>query len=155
MPNGEMVLSSREVIPFSYAVTIAAANFAAGASASATLVLGTDSEFELYGFEASTSADCAVDTAANARNVPNTQPDLFSVFIKDTTTGRDLMTTPLRRSQVCGATAYNFTREGLRIRFPRQEQFQFDFVNLTSGPGFAFGLTFILKGYKVFSRLPM
>jgi len=149
----DMVLSSREVLPFSYAVTIQTANFAAGATASTTLVLGTDSEFELYGFEASTTIDQVLGpAAANIQAVTQNQPDIFSVFIKDTTTGRDMMSTPLRRSQVCGATAYNFTREGLRIRFPRQEQFQLDFVNLTQ---IAFGLTFVFKGYKVFSRLPV
>jgi hypothetical protein len=37
----------------------------------------------------------------------------------------------------------------VRIRFPRQEQFQFDFVNLL--PADALTIQFGLRGYKIFN----
>ena len=138
--------SSRDVIPFIYSVSI---TLAAAASGSRTLVLGIDSEFELYGFEARTSADILSTTPANARLGVISQPDVFTIFITDTSTGRNLSTEPLGRSLICSNSTQNFTPEGMRIRFPRQEQFQFDFVNLL--PADALTIQFGFRGYKIFN----
>ena len=140
------MISSRDVIPFTYSVTIA---LAAAASGSRTLVLGIDSEFELYGFEARTSADVLATSPANARAGVVSQPDVFTIFITDTSTGRNLMTEPLGRALICSISTQNFTPEGVRIRFPRQEQFQFDFVNLL--PVDALTIQFGFRGYKIFN----
>jgi hypothetical protein len=135
--------SSRDVIPFLYSVT--AENIAANGSTSKTLVLGIDSEFELYGFEASTDQDIDLaDPAAAATS----QPNVFNVFITDTSTGRNLMSEPIGRALICSNSTQNFTPEGVRIRFPRQEQFQFDFNNLTANP---LTIQFALRGYKIFN----
>jgi hypothetical protein len=136
--------SSRDVIPFIYSVSI---GLTASGSGSRTLVLGIDSEFELYGFEASTNQDIAdINTAPQA--AATAQPNVFSVFITDTSTGRNLMTEPVGRALICSNSSQNFTPEGVRIRFPRQEQFQFDFVNLTTN---SLTIQFGLRGYKIFN----
>lgn len=135
--------SSRDVIPFIYSVktdTIGGLG-----STSVTLVLGIDSEFELYGFEASTNQDINLASPATAAT---SQPNVFSVFITDTSTGRNFMTQPVGRALICSNSTQNFTPEGVRIRFPRQEQFQFDFVNLT---GSDLTIQFALRGYKIFN----
>jgi hypothetical protein len=134
--------SSRDVIPFIYSVSI---DLAASASGSRTLVLGIDSEFELYGFEARTNQD--IDLTA-PRTAAVTQPDVFTIFITDTSTGRNFFTEPVGRALICSNSTQNFTPEGVRIRFPRQEQFQFDFVNLTTN---SLTIQFGLRGYKIFN----
>jgi hypothetical protein len=134
--------SSRDVIPFIYSVSI---TLAASASGSKTLVLGIDSEFELYGFEARTNQD--IDLAA-PNTAAVTQPDVFTIFITDTSTGRNFFTEPVGRALICSNSTQNFTPEGVRIRFPRQEQFQFDFVNLTTN---SLTIQFGLRGYKIFN----
>ncbi|NDE14686.1 hypothetical protein EBZ80_07125 [bacterium] len=136
------MLTSRDAIPFLYSVNI---SLLANGTGSSTLVLGIDSDFELYGFEARTSQDIDL---ANPRTAATSQPDLFTIFITDTSTGRALMTQPAFRSQICSNSTQNFTPEGVRIRFPRQEQFQFDFVNLTAA---ALDIQFSLRGYKIFN----
>jgi hypothetical protein len=137
-----MSVSSRDTIPFLYSVST---SLLANGSCSTTLVLGIDSDFELYGFEARTSQDIDL---ANPRTGVVSQPDVFTIFITDTSTGRALMTQPVGRSLICSNSTQNFTPEGVRIRFPRQEQFQFDFVNLTAA---ALEIQFSLRGYKIFN----
>jgi len=134
--------SSRDVIPFIYSVSIA---LAGNASGSKTLVLGIDSEFELYGFEARTNQDIDL---TNPRVAATSQPDVFTIFITDTSTGRNFFTEPIGRSLIASNSTQNFTPEGVRIRFPRQEQFQFDFVNLTAA---ALTIQFGFRGYKIFN----
>lgn len=165
-------VSSREILPFVYTVNI---QLTAAATGTKTLVLGADSEFELYGFEAVTNADNTnlvggvlngvTGAAANNPLVNAVQaPDCFRVLIKDVSTGRDLFTEALPRSILCGNTSQFFLPEGYRIRFPRQNQLQFDFTNQFStnptnlaplSPAGApqLSITFALRGYKIFGRM--
>jgi len=152
-------VSSREILPFIYTVDISIT--ALSGTGTKTLVLGSDSEFELYAFEARTNVDQAdqggaVLGGATALNNPVQAPDNFKILIKDVSTGRDLFTNSLTRSLVCGNTSNLFVPEGYRIRFPRQNQLQFDFTNLyTTYPTGATSLdiTFALRGYKIFGRM--
>ena len=134
--------SSRDVIPFIYSVSI---TLGANAAGSRTLVLGIDSEFELYGFEARTNQD--IDLTAPRTGVVS-QPDVFTIFITDTSTGRNFFTEPVGRSLIASNSTQNFTPEGVRIRFPRQEQFQLDFNNLTAAE---LRIQFGFRGYKIFN----
>lgn len=152
-------VSSREILPFIYTVDISIT--ALSGTGTKTLVLGSDSEFELYAFEARTNVDGASQAGATlggatALNNPVQAPDNFKILIKDVSTGRDLFTNSLTRSLVCGNTSNLFVPEGYRIRFPRQNQLQFDFTNLyTTYPTGATSLdiTFALRGYKIFGRM--
>lgn len=158
----ESVVSSREVLPFIYSVDI---SLDASGTGTKTLVLGSDSEFELYGFEARTSADnsdqtnAVISTSSGSvdpvNNVIQT-PDNFKLLIKDISTGRDLFTSSLNRSLVCGNASNYFIPEGYRIRWPRQNQLQFDFTNLYSTLPDSItklDITFALRGYKIFGRM--
>lgn len=152
-------VSSREILPFIYTVDISIT--ALSGTGTKTLVLGSDSEFELYAFEARTNVDQADQSGAvlggaTTLNNPVQAPDNFKILIKDVSTGRDLFTNSLTRSLVCGNTSNLFVPEGYRIRFPRQNQLQFDFTNLyTTYPTGATSLdiTFALRGYKIFGRM--
>lgn len=152
-------VSSREILPFIYTVDISIT--ALSGTGTKTLVLGSDSEFELYGFEARTNVDQAdqagaVLGGATALNSPIQAPDNFKILIKDVSTGRDLFTNSLSRALICGNSSNYFIPEGYRIRFPRQNQLQFDFTNLyTAYPTGATSLdiTFALRGYKIFGRM--
>jgi len=152
-------VSSREVLPFIYTVDITIT--ALSGTGTKTLVLGADSEFELYGFEARTSLDQAsqagaVIAGATALANPVQAPDNFKVLVKDISTGRDLFTNALNRSLICGNSSNLFVPEGYRIRFPRQNQLQFDFTNLyTTYPtgATAIDITFALRGYKIFGQM--
>lgn len=155
----ENYVSSREVLPFIYTVDISLGLAQTGTK---TLVLGSDSEFELYGFTATTNADNATQAGAtiNGSSVNDNAlqaPDNFKVLIKDISTGRDLFTNAVNRAMICGNTSNLFLPEGYRIRFPRQNQLQFDFTCLYSGvfPGGLTGLniTLGLRGYKIFGRM--
>lgn len=155
-------VSSREILPFVYTVEI---SLAASGTGTKTLVLGADSEFELYGFEARTNVDYTgsavaytmngvVQTGSSAQALAS--PDCFKVLIKDISTGRDLFTTALPRSLITGNTANFFLPEGYRIRFPRQNQIQFDFTSLVSilpAGASTLDITFALRGYKIFGRM--
>lgn len=152
-------VSSREVLPFIYTVDISIT--ALSGTGTKTLVLGSDSEFELYGFEARTNVDQASQAGATlggatALNNPIQAPDNFKVLVKDISTGRDLFTNSLSRALICGNASNYFIPEGYRVRFPRQNQLQFDFTNLyTAYPTGASSLdiTFALRGYKIFGRM--
>lgn len=152
-------VSSREVLPFIYTVDITISSLSG--TGTKTLVLGADSEFELYGFEARTSLDQADQAGATiggatALNNPVQAPDNFKVLVKDISTGRDLFTNALNRSLICGNASNYFIPEGYRIRFPRQNQMQFDFsVLYTSWPTGAssIDITFAMRGYKIFGRM--
>jgi hypothetical protein len=137
----------------------------ANATGTKTLVLGSDSEFELYGFEARTSADNSDQTNAvistsygsvDPLNNVIQSPDNFKLLIKDISTGRDLFTSSLNRSLICGNASNYFIPEGYRIRWPRQNQLQFDFTNLYSTLPDSItrlDITFALRGYKIFGRM--
>ena len=158
--------SSREILPFIYSVSI---QLSAAQTGTKTLVLGADSEFELYGFEAVTNADNTnlvggvlngvTGAAANNPLINAVQaPDCFKVLVKDVSTWRDLFTEALSRSLICGSTANLFVAEGYRIRFPRQNQLQFDITNLfstnpTNLTDGKLSVTFALRGYKIFGRM--
>ena len=158
----DSVVSSREVLPFIYSVDI---SLDASGTGTKTLVLGSDSEFELYGFEARTSADNSDQTGAvistsdgtvTAVNNVIQAPDNFKLLIKDISTGRDLFTSSLNRSLVCGNASNYFIPEGYRIRWPRQNQLQLDFTCLYSTLPTdlnVLDITFVLRGYKIFGRM--
>jgi len=150
-------VSSREILPFIYTVDISITSLSG--TGTKTLVLGSDSEFELYGFEARTNVDNSTTGTISGVTVganPVQAPDNFKILIKDISTGRDLFTNSLSRSLVCGNASNLFVPEGYKIRFPRQNQLQFDFTNLyTAWPTGATSLdiTFALRGYKIFGRM--
>ena len=152
-------VSSREVLPFIYTVDITISSLSG--TGTKTLVLGADSEFELYGFEARTSLDQASQAGATIGGAtalanPVQAPDNFKILVKDISTGRDLFTNALNRSLICGNSSNLFVPEGYRIRFPRQNQLQFDFTNLyTAWPTGAssMDITFALRGYKIFGQM--
>ena len=151
-------VSSREILPFVYTVDISIT--ALSGTGTKTLVLGSDSEFELYGFEARTNMDM-INSGSLSGTVVTTNavqaPDNFKILLKDISTGRDLFTNSLARSLVCGNASNLFVPEGYKIRFPRQNQLQFDFTNLyTAWPASSsntLDITFALRGYKIFGRM--
>ncbi|NDG86115.1 MAG: hypothetical protein EBX52_13885 [Proteobacteria bacterium] len=121
-------VSSREVLPFIYTVDITISSLS-----------GTGTK-----------------TLATALNNPVQAPDNFKILVKDISTGRDLFTNALNRSLICGNASNYFIPEGYRIRFPRQNQLQFDFTNLyTAWPTGAssIDITFALRGYKIFGQM--
>ena len=151
-------VSSREILPFIYTVDISITSLSG--TGTKTLVLGSDSEFELYGFEARTNLDMVTSgVIAGTTSASNAvqAPDNFKILIKDISTGRDLFTNSLSRSLFCGNASNFFVPEGYKIRFPRQNQLQFDFTNLyTAWPtssSQSLDITFALRGYKIFGRM--
>jgi hypothetical protein len=121
-----------QLLPFSYVVN---AVLPASGSVTQTLVLGQDSDFVLYGFEAATSEDAVTNSQ---------KPDNFTVLIEDQSTGKALSSEPLRRSLVAGNALNNFVAESA-VRWPRANQFRFTFTNLTAQ---TLTVQFVMKGYK-------
>jgi hypothetical protein len=121
--------------PFSYVINSGV--MAANSNASTLLILGMDSDFDFYYLSASTDAD----TAANVIN------NNFTLLLKDVTTGRDYMTGPVQRFNLAGVIATNVEVEARCIRFPKKQQLQFQFQNLTAGN---LSVQIVLHGYKVF-----
>jgi hypothetical protein len=135
--------------PFTYIVPITLAGSNAG---SYTLILANDSEFDLQTIEASTrvgttSGSPATTTYAN--ETANSIVNNFTVLIRDVTGGRDYSTAPTPRFLFAGIAPTNVVTEGRCIRFPRKQQFEFQFLNLHSD---YLQITLSLKGYKVFQR---
>jgi hypothetical protein len=124
--------------PFDYVVV---QTLGANASGSQTLILAQDSEFDLQLVTATTSEDATTDA------VP---PNNFAVLMRDVTGGRDYMTAPVQRNNFAGIVPVNTVNEGRCIRFPRKQQIEFQFQNLTANP---ITIQLVLKGYKVFQRL--
>ena len=122
--------------PFTYIVPI---TLAASATGSYSLILANDSEFDLQTIEASTSADTNSSQLANN----------FSLLMRDITGGRDYSTAPVPRYLLAGIAPQNVVQEGRCIRFPRKQQIEFQFLNLTAS---SLTVTVALKGYKVFQR---
>jgi hypothetical protein len=122
--------------PFTYIVPI---TLAASTAGSYSLILANDSEFDLQTIEASTSADTNSSQLANN----------FSLLMRDITGGRDYSTAPVPRFLLAGIAPQNIVQEGRCIRFPRKQQIEFQFLNLTTS---SLTVTVALKGYKVFQR---
>jgi hypothetical protein len=122
--------------PFTYIVPI---TLAASSAGSYSLILANDSEFDLQTIEASTSADTNSSQLANN----------FSLLMRDITGGRDYSTAPVPRYLLAGIAPQNIVQEGRCIRFPRKQQIEFQFLNLTAS---SLSVTVALKGYKVFQR---
>jgi len=122
--------------PFTYIVPI---TLAASTAGSYSLILANDSEFDLQTIEASTSADTNSSQLANN----------FSLLMRDITGGRDYSTAPVPRYLLAGIAPQNIVQEGRCIRFPRKQQIEFQFLNLTAS---SLTVTVALKGYKVFQR---
>jgi hypothetical protein len=122
--------------PFTYIVPI---TLAASTAGSYSLILANDSEFDLQTIEASTSADTNSSQLANN----------FSLLMRDITGGRDYSTAPVPRFLLAGIAPQNIVQEGRCIRFPRKQQIEFQFLNLTAS---SLTVTVALKGYKVFQR---
>jgi lysophospholipase L1-like esterase len=125
--------------PFTYIVPI---TLAASTAGSYSLILANDSEFDLQTIEASTIVAGVNETATTITNN-------FTVLIRDVTGGRDYSTAPVPRFLLAGIAPTNVVTEGRCIRFPRKQQFEFQFLNLTTG---SLAITLSLKGYKVFQR---
>lgn len=134
----------REAIPlsqqqnFTYVVPV---TLAASSTGSFTLILANDSEFDLQAISATTSQDLVTD---------NTPPNNFSLIVRDSTSGRDYSSAPVNRNNLAGLFPRNIENEGRCIRFPRKQQLDFQFQNLTANP---LTIQVALKGYKVFTRL--
>jgi hypothetical protein len=134
----------REAIPlsqqqnFTYVIPV---TLAANASGSYTLILANDSEFDLQAVSATTSADAITDA---------TPPNNFNLIVRDSTSGRDYSSAPINRNNFAGLFPRNIENEGRCIRFPRKQQLDFQFTNLT---GSSLTIQVALKGYKVFTRL--
>ena len=122
--------------PFTYIVPI---TLSASSSGSYSLILANDSEFDLQTIEASTSADTNNNAIANN----------FTLLMRDITGGRDYSTAPVPRFLLAGIAPQNIVQEGRCIRFPRKQQIEFQFLNLTAS---SLIVTVALKGYKVFQR---
>jgi hypothetical protein len=122
--------------PFTYIVPI---TLSASSSGSYSLILANDSEFDLQTIEASTSADTTSSAIVNN----------FSLLMRDITGGRDYSTAPVPRYLLAGIAPQNIVQEGRCIRFPRKQQIEFQFLNLTAS---SLTVTVALKGYKVFQR---
>lgn len=132
LPN---FIPSNNAVPFTYIVpaqTIAAIN----GTATSQLVLATDSDFVLYGYTAVTSNDAG-------GNAPNN----FTVQIRNNTTGFDLTSGFVPQALIAPPASF-FLEEKMAIRFPRQTQLIFNFVNLFNGSNV---ITLSLKGYKIFA----
>lgn len=125
--------------PFTYIVPV---TLAANGSASFTLILANDSEFDFQTITATTSADAVTDSTA---------PNNFNLIVRDSTSGRDYSSAPVNRNNLAGIVSRFVENEGRCIRFPRKQQLDFQFQNLTATPNLVVQVA--LKGYKVFTRL--
>ena len=114
---------------------------AANASGSYTLILANDSEFDFQAVSATTSQDAITDATA---------PNNFTIIVRDSTSGRDYSSAPVNRNNFAGLFTRYIENEGRCIRFPRKQQLDFQFQNLTANP---LTIQVALKGYKVFTRL--
>lgn len=121
--------------PFTYLVNSGV--IAASGNASVLLILGMDSEFDLYAITASSSVDTTPTAIANN----------FSLLMRDVTSGRDYSTAAVDRFNLAGLLPTNTLPEGRCIRFPRKQQIQFVFQNLT---GTSHTVSLALHGYKIF-----
>ena len=124
-------------LPFVYVVT-ASLGAAVGATASSTLIMQADSRFELMGiFGTGGTAATTEDSLTN--------PNSFTVTIRDQTTGRDLMSAPVPQRVLCG-NAFRQFLEKRGIVFEPQSNLLFTFTNLTAATN---SITLALHGYKI------
>ena len=130
---------SKDAIPFLWIITSASLT-ANGGTNTQVLQLGTDSTFELTDISARTSLDAITDEQ---------HPDNFTLFIRDTSTGREFMNAPVYRSLITNNIFSGKHSERRRLIFPVNNQFQFDFVNKDAN--YANIVTLALKGYKLFN----
>lgn len=130
-----MELTNRNAIPFIYTVTATLAN-AVGAAAQTTLIFQADSYFELMGIFAATN---------QANEATDVSPNYFSVFIRDQTTGNDLMSNQVPQRVLCG-NAFNGFLQKRGIVFEPQSNLFFDFRNLVAANN---TVTLTLHGYKL------
>lgn len=124
--------------PFTYVVNV---SLNASSSGNFVLILANDSEFDLQSISATTSQDLVGD---------NTPPNNFTLIVRDSTSGRDYSSAPVNRNNLAGLVPRNIENEGRCIRWPRKQQLDFGFQNLTANP---LTVQVALKGYKVFTRL--
>jgi hypothetical protein len=132
-----MDLTNRNAIPFFYtvSVTIAALN----GTAQSTLILQSDSYFELHSILATGGA-----TAATEGSTVN--PNNFSVSIRDQTTGRDLTQGRIPQRLLAGNAFNAFQVIRRPIVFEPQSNLFFDFLDLTGVANNA--ITLVLAGVK-------
>lgn len=131
------------MMPFHYGVNV---TLAASATGQGTIILGNDSQFDLYAILITSSLD-----AQAANNTQGQIPNNVLVSIKDDTTGRDFFSTPQPRGNIAGPLLANSFTQGTRIRFPQKEQFVITFQNLVATENIIY---FAFAGYKVFTRMP-
>jgi len=122
-----------KIIAFDYLVSSNA--LAANGNAQVTLTLAADSQFELHGILATSSADLATDFA----------PNNFSCQMSDQSTGRQFANTRIPQVALAGIGRFALL-ERRPITFPALGTILFDFLNLTGNTLTAY---VILKGYKL------
>jgi hypothetical protein len=125
-------------LPFVYLANVAFGAGTLGASLSTTLIMQADSRFELMGIMGTGG-----ETAATEQSL--FYPNLFTVSIRDQTTGRDLMSAPVPQRIMCGNAFQQFL-EKRGIVFEPQSNLLFTFTNLTN---LANNITLALHGYKM------
>jgi len=111
------------------------------------LVLDNDSEFDLCIISATTDQDGTLTAATG----PTQLPENFALSIKNLGSGRTFMNEFIRRGSICGVAFTNWTPEQRAIRFPKKAQLEISVQNLV---GVTIVVQIVLKGYKVFNRLP-
>jgi len=130
-------LTNRNAIPFFYTVTATIA--AANGNAQTTLILQSDSYFELHSILGTGGAAASTESAT-------VNPNNFSVSIRDQTTGRDLTQGRIPQ-RLLGGNAFNGFQVIRRpIVFEPQSNLFFDFLDLTGIASNA--ITLVLAGVK-------
>lgn len=126
-------LRSRNVIPFDYLVQLSVGSLG---SAQVTLVMASDSTFELHQILGQHTDDAATDSA----------PNHFTVQITDTSTGRQLSNAKIpQRLLVTNTWNKGYLRRP--IQFPPSSNVLFDATNLESASD---TVTIVLRGFKIF-----
>ena len=132
-----MDLTNRNAIWFWYTVTATIA--AANGTAQTTLILQSDSYFELHTISGTGGATAATENAT-------VNPNNFSLSIRDQTTGRDITQGRVPQRLLCG-NAFNGAPVIRRpLLFEPQSNLFFDFLDLTGAINNSITLT--LAGVK-------
>ena len=134
-------LQAKNKLPFFYLVSSGALN--ANASGQVTLVLQTDSFFELV----SLGASCTMDTTRSdgAALANPFSPNNFSVQITDLSTGRQLSNARIPQRVITPQRGFYFPQP---ILFTPSSNLLFDFLDVSGATN---TISLVLQGYKVFN----
>lgn len=130
---------SKNVLPFTYLVTIALSSLGVG---STNLTMEASSSFEHHFWMASTDQD-QVQSSTIAAIFPNN----FKCQITDQSSGRQLTSGQVPQRILFGP-ANQSVRQIRPVVFPPNAILQFDFTNLVAGTT---NITIGLMGYKIFN----